>query len=84
MKNRFTIQIRGNVLADNQNALQQQIENTLATFPQFKLTFSSVETWQDPNGNPRVFRDDGTEYFESDETDEETEVTEKANDAESV
>lgn len=62
MKNRFTIQIRGNVDHVSQEELQKQMQAVLATFPDFKMTFSSVEVWQNPDGNPRKFNDDGTEY----------------------
>ena len=63
MNNRFTLQIRGNVDAESKEKLQDEMRQVLATFPQFKMTFSSIEVWQDGDGNPRVFNDDGTEYF---------------------
>lgn len=62
MKNRFTVQFRGNVDYDNQEELQAKIREVLKNFPQFKVTFQSVEVWSDFQGNPRLFNDDGSDY----------------------
>lgn len=62
MKQKFTIQIRGNVLIDNQAELEKQMREVLAQFPEFTATFSSMEVWVDFNGTPRKFNDDGTDY----------------------
>lgn len=62
MKQKFTVQIRGNVLIDNQAELEKQMREVLARFPNFVPTFSSVEVWSDYQGNPRLFNDDGSEY----------------------
>lgn len=62
MKNRFTIQFRGNVDYTSQEELQAKIREVLKTFPQFKVTFQSVEVWSDFQGNPRLFNDDGSDY----------------------
>lgn len=62
MKQKFTVQIRGNVLIDNQTELETQMREVLAKFPNFVPTFSSVEVWADYTGNIRLFNDDGSEY----------------------
>lgn len=62
MKNRFTVQFRGNVDYANQEELQTKIREVLKSFPQFKVTFQSVEVWSDFQGNPRLFNDDGSDY----------------------
>mgnify|MGYP005938555517 CR=1 FL=1 len=62
MKQKFTFQIRGNVLIENQAELEKQMREVLARFPNFVPTFSSVEIWTDFNGNAKKFNDDGTEY----------------------
>ena len=64
MKQKFTFQIRGNVLIENQAELEKQMRDTLSHFPNFVPTFSSVEVWTDVKGEPRVFNDDGSEYVE--------------------
>ena len=63
MKNRFTVQIRGVVDFETQEKLQTAMQEVLKSFPEFKLTFSSIEVWQDPDGNPRLYDEDGKEYF---------------------
>lgn len=63
MKNRFTIQVRGVVDFETQEALQASMQEVLKSFPEFKLTFSSIEVWQDPDGNPRLYDENGKEYF---------------------
>lgn len=62
MKHRFTVQFRGNVDYTSQEELQAKIREVLKTFPQFKVTFQSVEVWSDFQGNPRLFNDDGSDY----------------------
>lgn len=62
MKQKFTVQIRGNVLIDNQAELEKQMREVLAQFPNFVPTFSSVEVWADYAGNIKLFNDDGSEY----------------------
>ena len=62
MKQKFTFQIRGNVLIENQAELENQMREVLARFPNFVPTFSSVEVWTDFKGEPRMFNDDGSEY----------------------
>ena len=62
MKQKFTVQIRGNVLIDNQMELEKQMREVLAKFPNFVPTFSSVEVWTDFYGSPKKFNDDGTVY----------------------
>ena len=59
MKQKFTVQIRGNVLIDNQMELEKQMREVLAKFPNFVPTFSSVEVWTDFDGSPKKFNDDG-------------------------
>lgn len=73
MKQKFTIQIRGNVLVEDQIALEQQMRETLKKFPNFSMTFSSVEVWTDFSGKPRVFNDDGSDYKEEAPVAEKTE-----------
>jgi len=65
MKQKFTFQIRGNVLADSQEVLEKKMREVLTQFPEFTPTFSSVEVWQDMNGFPMVFNNDGTPFVES-------------------
>ncbi|MGN1209802.1 MAG: hypothetical protein ACI4SV_05830 [Duodenibacillus sp.] len=60
MKHRFTVVIRGNVDATDQETLQKQLRDLLAKFPQFKVIHSSTEMWTDGLGQPRKFNDDGT------------------------
>lgn len=62
MNNRFTVQFRGNVDYASQEELQTKIREVLKNFPQFKVTFQSVEVWSDFQGNPRLFNDDGSDY----------------------
>ena len=62
MKQKFTLQIRGNVLIENQVELEKKMREVLARFPSFVPTFSSVEVWTDIKGEPRVFNDDGSDY----------------------
>ena len=62
MKNRFTVQFRGNVDYTSQEELQAKIREVLKTFPQFKVTFQSVEVWSDFQGNPKLYNDDGSDY----------------------
>lgn len=62
MKNRFTVQFRGNVDYASQEELQTKIREVLKGFPQFKVTFQSVEVWSDFQGNPKLYNDDGSDY----------------------
>ena len=62
MKQKFTFQIRGNVLIENQAELEKQMRDVLSRFPNFVPTFSSMEVWTDFNGNVKKFNDDGSEY----------------------
>lgn len=64
MKQKFTFQIRGNVLIENQTELEKQMREVLSRFPNFVPTFSSVEVWTDVKGEPRKFNDDGSDYVE--------------------
>jgi 2'-5' RNA ligase len=72
MKNRFTVQFRGNVDYESEAALQEAIRTTLAQFPEFTVTFSSVEVWTGVDGKARVFNDDGTDYVEPSAVETET------------
>lgn len=58
MKNRFTIQIRGNVDYESEAALQKAMSEFLAQYPAFKVNFKSIEVWSDMDGKPRVFAED--------------------------
>lgn len=58
---KFTIQIRGNVLIKDQAELEKQMREVLSRFPNFTLKFSSVEVWTDENGKPREYEVEPTE-----------------------
>lgn len=61
---KFTVLVRGSVVAENQEELEKSIRETLKNFPKFNLSFSSIECWTDFNGIPKVFNEDGTPYVE--------------------
>lgn len=64
---KFTVLVRGSVVAENQEELEKSIRETVKNFPRFNLSFSSIECWTDFNGMPRVFNEDGTPYVETKE-----------------
>ena len=71
---RFTIQLIGNLLADNDAFVEALIDSFCQQYPEFVLTYQDVTAWQDGFGGLKKFNDDGTEYFASapqtvDETD---------------
>lgn len=63
--NRFTIQLAGNILADNAQFVENIISAFCATYPEFTLTFQNIEAWQNGIGGFTEFNDDGTLYEES-------------------
>lgn len=68
---RFTIAFSGNVLADTEESVQSIIHNFCKTYPQFQLTWQSIEGWM-MMGVLQDFNDDGSTYTPPVETPEET------------
>jgi hypothetical protein len=67
---RFTISISGTVLADNEEAVRSIITSFCKTYPQFQLTWQSIEGWM-MMGVLQDFNDDGSIYTPPVETPEE-------------
>lgn len=75
---RYTLQLGGVILADNEATIDAIIAGFCTQYPEFVLTWSSCNVFQGAWGEPQEFNDDGTAYYPEPEVTEEPEAGEAA------
>lgn len=73
-KNRFTIQLKGFMDAQSEDVIETLIQTICTQFPEFTLSWKSIEVWANYDGSLRQFNDDGSEYIPQPEQTPVTEV----------